>query len=705
MRIPLATPLLSRTNSTAKDAKIVNGYIETEGQKKYVIKRPGLAFSYTGYPSATAQGLYNFQTVNRVYAVLNNTLYDVSDSTTIGSVTSGIYSFTETTNVPYMFLHNSTNAYTYNNATGLFRSLSGGTGFVSGSVSISGNSIKTVSIGVAGTGYYTAPTVTIVDPTGTGAVVTATVDGISGIILGYVVISGGSGYTSPTVSIVAHGSGSSATATATTGGANTAITSVAITNGGTGYFSNNIQVLVNDTTGTGAVLTPNINSTTGAITSFNIVSGGIGYTAPTIQIYDAGALSFPTNQIAGTIIALTITNGGSGYSSTPTITITDPTGTGAYVNAVVTSGVVTGYIINNVGSSYTKPVVTITDPTGSGVGATATATISIAATPTLASGTVYLDNSVYVMTTTGRIYGSRVEDPTTWDALNYISKTSEPDGGVAIVKYSVYLLAFGAWSGEYFYDNGGAPPGSSLARNDIAKMEIGCAASNSVVQIRAAETVMWVGQSRTTGRGVYELKGTKPIKISNKAIESFINADPLTNTVAYTFTIEGHVFYVLVLKDTNYSFVYDLKEKEWTQWTDFNDNYFPPKFCVTTNNQVFTLSDGGIFNTIHTNYYLDGNGPINFNIVTDKFDGGNTKKKFWNNVQLIGDQCLATASVSHSGDDYQTWSNSRNIDLSQKMPISYNQGYDERRAYSITIVNNVPIRLEALEAEITEGIR
>ena len=46
--------------------------------------------------------------------------------------------------------------------------------------------------------------------------------------------------------------------------------------------------------------------------------------------------------------------GGVGYTSVPTITITDPTGTGAVATAVLTAGKVSSVTINNGGTGYSK---------------------------------------------------------------------------------------------------------------------------------------------------------------------------------------------------------------------------------------------------------------------------------------------------------------------------------------------------------------
>jgi FtsP/CotA-like multicopper oxidase with cupredoxin domain len=76
----------------------------------------------------------------------------------------------------------------------------------------------------------------------------------------------------------------------------------------------------------------------------------------------------------GPIGSFIVTSGGSGYSATPTVTISDiswGTGTGATATATVTSGVITAITVTNGGSGYVAPTVTITDPTGTTAAATA----------------------------------------------------------------------------------------------------------------------------------------------------------------------------------------------------------------------------------------------------------------------------------------------------------------------------------------------
>jgi FtsP/CotA-like multicopper oxidase with cupredoxin domain len=76
---------------------------------------------------------------------------------------------------------------------------------------------------------------------------------------------------------------------------------------------------------------------------------------------------------AGSVTALTLVAGGSGYTS-PTVQITDlanPGGSGANASVTLTAGVITGITLGSGGAGYIMPQVVITDSTGSGAMGTA----------------------------------------------------------------------------------------------------------------------------------------------------------------------------------------------------------------------------------------------------------------------------------------------------------------------------------------------
>lgn len=68
----------------------------------------------------------------------------------------------------------------------------------------------------------------------------------------------------------------------------------------------------------------------------------------------------------GEISAVNVLLGGSSYSSTPSLNIIDPAGSGASVSATVVGGVITAVTVNDPGEGYTAPQIVVTDATGQG---------------------------------------------------------------------------------------------------------------------------------------------------------------------------------------------------------------------------------------------------------------------------------------------------------------------------------------------------
>ena len=77
----------------------------------------------------------------------------------------------------------------------------------------------------------------------------------------------------------------------------------------------------------------------------------------------AQATAIATNT-SGFITGIGVLNGGSGYTTAPTVTISGGGGSGAAATATISGGVVTAVTVNNAGSDYANvPTVTITPPT------------------------------------------------------------------------------------------------------------------------------------------------------------------------------------------------------------------------------------------------------------------------------------------------------------------------------------------------------
>lgn len=397
-----------------------------------------------------------------------------------------------------------------------------------------------------------------------------------------------------------------------------------------------------------------------------------------------------------------LVSGGTGYPSTGTFTVSGSiSGSGAAGTYIASGGTITSVTLTNPGSNYAGTLTV----SFSGAGSSASATASLNSFPANpVPGIVYLDGYVFVMDSQGQIWQSDNENPSAWGALNFTSAKSEGDEGKAIARHLNYVIAFKEWTADFFYDAGNAT-GSVLSINQSAHMEIGCADGNSIQN--PEQTLIWMGTVVEGGRGIYMLNGLSPSKISTKAVETFLNASDLTGTYSWLYKIAGHTLYGLVLTDQNVTLVYDITENEWHVWTTSKDyigggeDYFECSFVTQFpfNSGAFYVLDAvnGLVFTLSPTNYVDPFGPIRMRIVTDRMDFNTFAFKVGSALTIFGDQINDVMQVRHTEDDYNTWSQYRNVNLNLQKPCLYQLGRFRRRAYEFLYTGNNPLRLEKVD--------
>ena len=130
-------------------------------------------------------------------------------------------------------------------------------------------------------------------------------------------------------------------------------------------------------------------------------------------------------------------------------------------------------------ASITGPVMVKGTGTAYTFTGTAATGISDVDYPTLTTrGIAYLDGTYYVMEPDGTIRNSlaAADDPTSWPTDGFISAEFEPDTGVYLGKALNYVVAFGQWTTELFWDAAN-PTGSPLSPVQNGVLLIGCEAA------------------------------------------------------------------------------------------------------------------------------------------------------------------------------------------------------------------------------------
>jgi len=232
--------------------------------------------------------------------------------------------------------------------------------------------VDSVNVVSPGSGYSIAPTVTFTGGSPTTAAA-ARAEAMGGRVIGITVSEPGAGYQSaPTVTL----SASNASGAAFSVGLLGSVRAVTISAGGTGYTSAPTIVFSTAQGLTKANATVTI-SDSGSISSIDLLSGGTGATAAVTASLSGGGGSGASLSVGMQygVSAVTVTNGGSGFLTPPTISFlpdaTDTTASAAAATATVSGGSITKVTVSGGGSYALAPTVNLGDNA-----ATATATIS-----------------------------------------------------------------------------------------------------------------------------------------------------------------------------------------------------------------------------------------------------------------------------------------------------------------------------------------
>lgn len=329
---------------------------------------------------------------------------------------------------------------------------------------------------------------------------------------------------------------------------------------------------------------------------------------------------------------------------------------------------------------------------------------------TLTGKSAHLNGRCYVMTTSGRIYGSDINSLSSFDPQNYISASRKPDAGIGIARYKDRIVAFGDLSIEFFTDQGNSS-GSQLSRTTDGIIDVGCVNQFSYTEFN--DTIAFIGRSASLGFGVYVLDGGSAQKISTPAVDNYLNYKwTANNSAAYGFKLyvirdNGKNILVVSVAGT-LAIVFDADSAMWGWWT-FNTNAAivqTTPWRYTTLMAVDNTSDpiGTVTNTLIQGTTVQ-TFPNDFGIRTRK-----TIKRVTivtDSIANLNDGSDSATLVMHYGDYDSTVT--KTISLESARPSAYRCGSGYAVAFTLTMPSGIVgsglflPRASALEVEYTVG--
>jgi len=346
----------------------------------------------------------------------------------------------------------------------------------------------------------------------------------------------------------------------------------------------------------------------------------------------------------------------------------------------------------------------------------------------------YIDGYVCIIrSSSADVYNSDLEAPLDWTASNFLTAELFSDTAVALARQNNQIVVFGENSTEFFY-NAANPTGTPLSRNSGAFLQTGTPSPYAVGQNE--RYCFFVGSSFSGGHTVWKLDGFQPTPISTDAIDRVLNLEgtAIADATSFLVRLVGHFFYVLRLTDR--TFVYDIDEDVWHEWTSTNGystineitiggvsplnlryinqvttqastatiNNFIYKFAADLGNgQVYLLGDQtGTVGVFNESSYKDAGQVITLEFTTPILDFSSTRRKFMHQATLVGDLQSNTLYFRWSDDDYQTYSSYKSLALNSR-PVFTRLGMFRRRSFNMYYTGETPFRLEGIEMVYSEG--
>lgn len=224
------------------------------------------------------------------------------------------------------------------------------------------------------------------------------------------------------------------------------------------------------------------------------------------------------------------------------------------------------------------------------------------------TGVTYQDGYFIVIFGNGVYQISALYDGTTFDALDYASAESNPDGVLRIIADHGEIVLCGENTIEYASNTGAQDFPYSTMKG--ATQEFGLAARWSLVKFN--DSLAGLFKNRMGQVQIMMMLGHTPKEISTQEISSIINKySTVSDATAYSYLLGGHPFYVINFPTAGKTWMYDASSNLWSSLESglSGGRYYGEMSISYLNNMLIADYSNGNIYTLDDSVYSDNGNP------------------------------------------------------------------------------------------------
>lgn len=229
--------------------------------------------------------------------------------------------------------------------------------------------------------------------------------------------------------------------------------------------------------------------------------------------------------------------------------------------------------------------------------------------PSNATHVVYMDGFFIVNEpATDNFYISALEDPTSWNALDFGAASVAPDNALALAATESILWIFGDETAQPYFNSGNPDFPYEVYLSSV--QEVGILSIFSLAE--SDDGIFFLATTPEGGTFVYRLRGTDGEVVTGEEQESqIVNLLNPENSVGFIYKQAGKSFYVLQFVNDDLTLVYNIRAGAWEdRQSSAGGRWRAGGHGVINNTNIIGDINTNAFYEMSLTTYTDGSDPL-----------------------------------------------------------------------------------------------